>query len=195
MSWLYRSLICLAAGAILGCPTAPGDDDDAPGQVEAGLSECDSDDGTYAEVDGVWRYSMDGAETGTWRFGTSWVDYGDGTGALYWYGCVIEGGDQPYEWAGAVVLDETASGQALTPGAPGFDVGVFNAALNRNLDGDNDVFEIFAGSAGSGTVDEFDAAAGLIRGTIDATADPSLQTEADDVAVEIGIEFDLTWTP
>jgi hypothetical protein len=194
LSWLAVALLLAMGGVLAGCPTEPEEED--PHAIVPGLGECDSDDGTYTEVDGVWHYTMDGVDTGQWRFGVLWADHADGTGVLSWYGCVIDGAEQTYEWSGLQLLDQpTTAPQTLTPGSVAFDVGVFQAGLNSNLDGDNDVFQIFIGSSGTGTVDEFDADTGVMVGSIEATADLAAQNEADDQPAEIVIDFDLTWTP
>ncbi len=197
----------LLALALLGGCEAAGDDDDTaedPNQVEGGLSECDSSAPEYTEVDGVWAYTMDGVDTGTWRFGVTWGSYGDGNGLMGWYGCVIndDPGDapegamyQPYEFTGSVVLAESTTDATIVPGSVGLDVNVFQAALNRYFDDDNDVWSIFSGSAGSGTIETFDAAAGILVGSVDATADLTAQDEADDLPAHIQIEFDLSWEP
>lgn len=182
---------------LLGCsggsstPTGDAGSDD----IVSGLSECDSDDGTYTEVRGRWAYTMDGVDTGRWRLGVSYLEV-MGIGQLSTYGCVIEGGTQLYEYSGILSATPGAgAGQTLSPGATSAATGRFQAGLNRNLGGDHDTFIVMGGDPGSGTVTVFEPATGHAAATLSMTARPLAMVEADDLPSPVTIDFDIRWAP
>ncbi len=177
--------------------------------IESGLRQCDSDDGSYIEPTGRWTHSLDGVDTGSWILGVSWTPDSEGSadGIFETYGCVIEqvGGpapgpfapetDQTHEWSGRFSLASRDSAQPLVPGDVDADPGRFEAELNRNLDRDLDGFSIDSGSSGEATIEFFDPAAGRIVGSLLATADLADDVESEDAAVELSIDFDMSWEP